>query len=116
MAYTTVLRPIGPTTAITTSTTSSTAVTIQPSGNNQMDYCAFLNTGTTPIAITIVPVVQGTGTAGTTVFPSDSTNNTVILGVSMSTPTVIAVPEVFSLTALGTAAGVLYVTPVGDQS
>lgn len=115
MAYTTVLRPIGPTTAITTSTTSSTAVTIQPSGNNQMDFCAFLNTGSTPIAITIQAVVQGVGTAGTTVFPSDSTNNTVILGVSMSSPMVLSVPEVFSLTALGTAAGVLYVTPVDNQ-
>jgi hypothetical protein len=115
MALTTVIRPIGPTTAITTSTTSSTAVTISPSGNQQMDFCAFLNTGTTPIAITIVPVVEGVGTAGVTTFPSGSSNKTVILGVSMSAPMVVAVPEVFSLTALGTAAGVLYVTPVDNQ-
>jgi hypothetical protein len=115
MALTTVLRPIGPTTAITTSTTSSTAVTISASGNNQMDFCAFLNTGSTPIAITIAAVVDGVGSAGVTAFPSSSTNNTVILGVAMQSPMVIAVPQVFSLTALGTAAGVLYVTPVDNQ-
>ena len=51
MAITTVFRPIGPTTAITTSTSSSSAVTISASGNNQMDFCAFLNTGSTPISI-----------------------------------------------------------------
>lgn len=115
MALTTVFRPIGPTTAITTSTTSSTAVTISSTGNNQMDFCAFLNTGSTPIAITIQAVVDGVGSAGATVFPSGSTNNTVILGIAMQQPMVIAVPEVFSLTAIGTASGVLYVTPVDNQ-
>ena len=38
------IRPIGPTTGITVSGSSSTAVTISASGNNEMDYCAFLNT------------------------------------------------------------------------
>jgi len=117
MAATNVLRPIGPTTYVAVTTSSSTAVTISASGNNQMDYCAFLNTGTTPIAITIVPVVAGTGTAGTTAFPSSlSSANIVVLGVSMQMPMVIAVPPVFSVTALGTASVGLYITPVGDQS
>jgi hypothetical protein len=107
------LRPIGPTTYVAVTTSSSTAVTISASGNNQMDYCAFLNTGTTPIAITIVPVVAGSGTAGTTAFPSSlSSANIVVLGVSMQQPMVIAVPPVFSVTALGTASVGLYMTPV----
>jgi len=117
MAATNVLRPIGPTTYIGVTTSSSTAVTISSSGNNQMDYCAFLNTGTTPIALTIVPVVAGVGSAGTTAFPSNgASGNIVVLGVSMQTPMVIAVPPVFSVTAIGTASVNLYITPVGDQS
>ena len=117
MSNTIVLRPIGPTTYVAVTTTSSTAVTISASGNNQMDYCAFLNTGTTPIAITIVPVVAGTGTAGTTAFPADGASaKVVILGVSMQQPMVIAVPQTFSVTALGLASVGLYITPVGDQS
>ena len=117
MAITNVIRPIGPTTYISVTTSSSTAVTISASGNNQMDYCAFLNTGTTPIALTIVPVIAGSGSAGTTTFPTGgSSGNIVVLGVSMQMPMVIAVPPVFSVTALGTGSGALYITPVGDQS
>lgn len=115
MAQTNVLRPIGPTTGITVSGTSSTAVTISPSGNNQMDFCAFLNTATTPVTINIYPVVGGVGTAGAAVVPSSTPTNTVVLGVSMQMPMVIAVPPVFSVTAIGTS-GTLFVTPVGDQS
>lgn len=81
-----------------------------------MDYCAFLNTGTTPIAITIVPVVAGTGTAGVTAFPADGASaKVVVLGVSMQQPMVLAVPPVFSVTALGTASVGLYITPVSYQ-
>jgi hypothetical protein len=117
MSNTNVLRPIGPTTYVAVTTSSSTAVTISASGNNQMDYCAFLNTGTTPIAITIVPVVAGSGSAGVTAFPADGASaKVVVLGVSMQMPMVIAVPPVFSVTALGTASVGLYITPVGDQS
>jgi hypothetical protein len=115
MAITNVLRPIGPTTAVTVSGTSSTPVTISASGNNQMDFCAFLNTASTPVAITIAPVVNGSGTAGVSVLPSASTNNTIVLGVSMQMPMVVAVPQTFSITAIGTS-GSLYITPVGDQS
>lgn len=117
MSNTTVFRPIGPTTYVAVTTSSSTAVTISASGNNQMDYCAFLNSGTTPIAITIVPVVGGTGTAGVTAFPSSlASANIVVLGSSMQSPMVIAVPQMFSMTALGTASVGLYITPVGNQT
>ena len=115
MAITNVLRPIGPTTAVTVSGTSSTAVTISASGNNQMDYCAFLNTAATPVTINIFPVVGGVGTAGAAVVPSGTPTNTVVLGVAMQMPMVIAVPPVFSITTIGTS-GTLFVTPVGDQS
>ena len=115
MANTNVLRPIGPTTGISVSGSSSTAVTISASGNNQMDYCAFLNVASTPVTINIAPVVNGTGTAGAAVVPSGTPTNTVVLGISMQMPMVIAVPQTFSITTIGTS-GTLYVTPVGDQS
>lgn len=115
MSFTQALRPIGPSTAISVTTSSSTAVTISASGNNQMDWCAFLNTGSTPIAINIAAVIDGVGSAGAAVFPNSSPSNTVILGINMQQPMVIAVPQVFSLTTIGTASGTLYVTPVDSQ-
>jgi hypothetical protein len=115
MATTNVLRPIGPTTGIAVTGSSSTAVTISASGNNQMDYCAFLNTASTPVTINIAPVVGGVGSAGAAVAPTSTPTNTIVLGVSMQMPMVIAVPPVFSITTIGTS-GTLYVTPVGDQS
>lgn len=109
-----VMRPIGPTTYVEVKTDGTAAKTISASGNNEMDYCAFLNTGATPIAITIVPVVGGVGTAGASAFPLDGTSgNVIVLGVSMQTPMIIAVPPIFSFTAIGTGTGNLYVMPVG---
>jgi len=105
------LRPIGPTTGITVGTSSSTAVTISASGNNEMDYCAFLNTASTPVTINIYPVVGGVGTASAAVVPTSTPTNTVVLGISMQMPMVIAVPQTFSITTIGTS-GTLYVTPV----
>ena len=105
------LRPIGPTTGITVSGSSSTAVTISASGNNEMDYCAFLNTASTPVTINIYPVKDGVGSAGAAVAPTSTPTNTVVLGVAMQMPMVIAVPPVFSITTIGTS-GTLYVTPV----
>ena len=116
MANTSVYRFIGPTTAITVSGTSSTAVTITPGGNDQINYCAFLNTASTPVAITISPVVQGVGSAPAAVLPTGgNSSQSFVLGVTMSQPTVIAVPQIFSITAIGTS-GTLYVMTVADQS
>lgn len=116
MANTSAFRFVGPTTAITVSGTSSTAVTITPAGNDQVNYCAFLNTGSSPIAITIEPVVQGVGSAPAAVLPTGgNSSQSFVLGVSMSQPTVIAVPQIFSITAIGTS-GTLYVMPVVDQN
>lgn len=117
MAATQVLRTAGPTTAIAVTTASSTAVTITPAGTTQVSYCGFLNVASTPIAITITPVVDGVGTAVAAAFPTaGSSNNTIVLGVSMSTPMVIAVPPIFQVTAIGTASSTLYVTPMVDQT
>jgi len=117
MANTSVYRFVGPTTAISVSGTSSTAVTITPAGNDQVNYCGFLNTGANPVAVTIAPAPLGSGaTAAAAVLPTGgNSSQSFVLGVAMSQPTVIAVPPVFSITAIGTS-GTLYVMPMADQS
>jgi hypothetical protein len=116
MANVSAYRFVGPTTAITVSGSSSTAVTITPAGNDQVNWCGFLNTASTPVAITITPVVQGTGSAPAAVLPTGgNSSQSFVLGVSMSQPTVIAVPQIFSITTIGTS-GTLYVMPMVDQN
>jgi len=117
MANTSAFRFVGPTTAISVSGTSSTSVTINPNGNDQVNYCGFLNTGANPIAITIAPAIAGTTTtAPAAVLPSGgSSSQSFVLGVTMSQPTVIAVPPSFAITAIGTS-GTLYVMPMVDQN
>jgi len=117
MANTSAYRFVGPTTAITVTTSSSTAVTITPNGNDQVNFCGFLNTGTTPIAVTIAPAVLGTTTtAPAAVLPTGgNTSQSFVLGVSMSSPQVMVVPPIFSVTAIGTA-NTLYVMPMVDQN
>jgi hypothetical protein len=112
MANTSVYRFVGPTTAITVTGTASTAVTITPNGNDQVNYCGFLNTSANPVAITITPT-----SAPAAVLPSGgNTSQSFVLGVTMSQPTVIAVPPIFSITAIGTSGTTLYVMPMADQS
>ena len=115
MANTSVFRPVGPTTAIGVSSTSSTAVTITPNGNDQINYCGFLNTNSFPIAITVTP-----SSAPAAVLPTaGNTSQSWVLGVAMPTPMVIAVPaNSFSVTAIasGSNTGTIYVTPMADQS
>jgi hypothetical protein len=113
MANTSVFRIAGPTTAIAVTTSSSTAVTITPKGNDQINYCGFLNTSTNVIAVTIAPT-----SAGAAVLPTaGNTSNSFILGVSMSTPMVVAVPpDSFSVTTIGSTSSTLYVTPMSDQT
>ena len=117
MANVSAYRFVGPTTAISISGTASTSVTITPNGNDQMNFCGFLNTGSNPIAITISPAIPGTSTtAPAAVLPSGgSSSQSFVLGVSMSQPTVIAVPPSFAITAIGTS-GTLYVLPMVDQN
>jgi len=117
MANVSAYRFVGPTTAIAVTTTSSTSVTITPNGNDQPNFCGFLNVGTTPIAITIASAVAGTTTtAPAAVLPTaGNSSQSFVLGVSMSQPTVLAVPPSFAITAVGTA-NTLYVMPMVDQN
>ena len=113
MSNTSVFRIAGQTTAIAVTTSSSTAVTITPSGNDQINYCGFMNPGTNVIAVTITPT-----SAPAAVLPVAGTpSNSFVLGVSMSAPMVVAVPpNSFSVTTIGTGSSTLYVTPMSDQS
>ena len=117
MANVSAYRFVGPTTAISVSGTSSTSVTITPNGNDQANFCGFLNTGSSPVAITITPAVAGTSTtAPAAVLPSGgNTSQSFVLGVAMSQPTVLAVSPSFAITAIGTS-GTLYVLPMVDQN
>ena len=118
MANTSAFRFVGPTTAITVTGTSSTSVTITPNGNDQVNFCGFLNTSANPVAITIAPAVPGTSTtAAAAVLPTGgNTSQSFVLGVSMNQPTVLAVPPSFAITAIGTTGTTLYVMPMVDQN
>ena len=118
MANVSAYRFVGPTTAIIVTASSSTPVTIVPNGNDQMNFCGFLNTSANPVAITIAPTPLGSSaTAGTAVLPSGgSTSQSFVLGTNMSQPTVIAVPPSFSITTVGTVGTTLYVLPMVDQN
>jgi len=117
MANTSVYRPIGQTYAVAVTTTASSSLSIVPVGNDQINYCAFLNTASTPVAISIAPLNPTSITAPSAVLPTaGNTSTSFVLGISMSQPTVIAVPaNGFNLSAVGTAT-TLYVMPVADQS
>ena len=115
MANTTVFRPIGPTYAANISSTSISALTVTPVGNDQINYCGFLNTNNFPVAVTVAPT-----SAAAAVLPTGgNTSQSFILGVSMAQPMVVAVPSnSFSVTTIagGANTGTVYVTPVGTQS
>lgn len=113
MSNTSVFRIAGQTTAISVTTGSSTAVTITPTGNDQINYAGFLNTSSNVVAVTITPT-----SAPAAVLPVAGTpSNSFVLGVSMSAPMVVAVPpNSFSVTTIGTGSSTLYVTPMSDQS
>ena len=117
MSNTTVIRPVGSTTAIGVSNSSSTAVTISWSNNDQVNFASFLNTNSFPVAVNIAQ-----SSAGAAVLPTAGNSSvSYVLGVSMSQPIVLSVPNQsnsFSVTAIcgGANTGTIYVTPVGDQS
>ena len=112
MANTIVLRPVGPTTYIGVTDTSSTAKTITVVGNDQANFASFLNTGTNPCAVTVAQ----TATAST--YPNTNAGSFVLPG-NMIYPIVLAVPSTsFSVTAIcaATKSTDLFVTPVDNQS
>ena len=115
MSNTVVLRPVGKTYAIDLTSTSSTAVTVAPTGNDQVNYAAFLNPGAKGCAVTIAA-----SSAPAAVLPVDGTpSNSFYLPALMTQPIVLAVPSnYFSVTGIcaATETTTIYVTPVGNQS
>jgi len=114
MANTSVFRVNGPTTVIAVTSASSSALTVTPIGRDQINYAGLLNTNNFPVAVTIAP-----SSAPAATLPTSGTTNSIILGVSMTAPMVVAVPpNSFSITGIttGANAGNIYVTPMADQS
>ena len=118
MANTSVYRLSSLTQAIAVTTASSTAVTVTPFTNDQINYASFLNVGANACAIN----VSNAGTAGAAVFPSGATQGGFVLPPLMETPIVLAIPAAstaapLSVTAItSTSTTTLYVTLVNDQS
>lgn len=115
MSNTTVLRPVGVTVAISVTGTSTIAIPIVASTNDQVNYASFINTGATYVAVSI-----GDANVGAAVLPvSGSTTGNFVLPASMTVPIVLAVPaSPYYVRMIGSGSGpsIVYVTPVGDQS
>ena len=115
MANTLVIRTAGVTTAISVAASSTSATLITANTNDQVNYCSFLNTGATQVAVNV-----GDANVGAAVLPvSASTTGNFVLPASMTTPIVLAVPACpFYVRMIGSASGpsIVYVTPAGDQS
>lgn len=115
MANTSVVRTAGVTTAISVADTSTSAVQIDDNTNDQVNYCSFLNTGATRVAVSV-----GDANVAAAVLPvSGSATGNFVLPASMTTPIVLAVPTTpFYVRMIGSAAGpsIVYVTPTADQS
>lgn len=114
MAFTPAYSVVGPTVALSVANTSHAAVTVSAATNNeQMNYAAFLNTGTT-----VVQVIVSSVSAPAAVLATDGTPaNGFVLPASMTAPMVVRVPAgSFSTTMIGSAAGpsVVYVTPLSN--
>lgn len=114
MANSVAFRPVGPSHAISVGTgTGATATTITPNGNDQVNFAGFLNTNNFPVTITIAPTAAPTAVAPTAGSPT----NTVVLGISMQSPMVIAVPaNSFSVAGVAGSSGTIYVTPLVAQN
>ena len=115
MSNTTVLRPVGVTTAISVAASSTTATQIKANTNDQVNYASFINTGATSVAVSL-----GDANVAAAVLPvSGSTTGNFVLPASMTVPIVLAVPaSPYYVRMIGSAAGpsIVYVTPVGDQT
>ena len=115
MSNTTVLRPVGVTTAISVTASSTTATQIKASTNDQVNYASFINTGSTYVAVSL-----GDANVAAAVLPvSGTTTGNFVLPASMTVPIVLAVPaSPYYVRLIGSGAGpsIVYITPVGDQS
>jgi len=108
-----IVRPIGPTVALSVVATSHAAVALTVSGNEYMSFASFLNPGALPVSVKVTP----TGVAAT--LAVDGTPGDYVLPAAMSFPVVLPIPSLTpQVTAIATGAGptIIYVTPVGIQS
>ena len=116
MAGSTVQRNAGQTTALSVTSTSHASTLIDDTTNDQINYASLLNTGASPIAVKF----SSFSPCPAAVFPVDgSTLGDFVLPAGMSSPLILATPTTpFYMTAISNSgtAGILYVTPVGDQS
>ena len=114
MANTSVLRVVGKTTAISVTASSTSATIVEDQTNDQVNFAAFLNTGSVAVAVKL-----GDANVGAAVLPVSGTPGDFLLPAGMTSPIVLACPTVpFYVRMIGAAAGpsLVYVTPVGDQS
>ena len=121
MSATIVIRPVGPTYALSVAATKHADVAITPSCQDQWNYLAVTNVGTTDVCVVLS---QGGVATPSVVFPVDGTPtvpNSFVIPHGMSGATVLAAPTNgmgCNISAIGSGAGpsIIYVTPVGDQS
>jgi len=113
MASSTVQRNSGKTYALSVTSSSHAAVLISGNTNDQINFASFINTGTSAIAVKF-----GTTDPGAAVLPTDGTPADYVLPAGMTSPLILATPAApFYITAISASAtGLLYVTPVADQS
>jgi len=115
MAGSTVQRNSGQTVALSVTSTAHSSTLIAGYTNDQINYSSFLNTGAAPMAIKF----SNASPCPAPTFPTDGTNGDYVLPAGMTSPLILATPAApFYMTAVSNSgtAGLLYVTPVGDQS
>lgn len=117
MANTSVLRLGGPTLGLSVGVTAHAPVVIRASYNDQMNYVSCLNTGSGNVAIRFSTIQSDTAA-----LPADGTYGDFVLPAVMESPIVLACPPISTafpvyVTAIGsTAANLVYVAPLVDQS
>ena len=113
MASTSIMRPIGPTQALSVTNTIHSAVPLTLWTNDQCNFMAALNVGSVSVAYKVTQ----SGVAA--VLPVDGTQGDFVLPPLMEFPIIISIPALTpTITAIASAVGptMCYFTPVGDQS
>lgn len=115
MSISNVIRPVGQTIGLSVGATATTATLVNDATNDQVNYVALLNTGSTNVAVTF----GQTSSLADPVLPSGATLGDFVLPPLMTQPIIVACPTVpFYLKAIGSGAGpsLVYITPVDSQS
>jgi hypothetical protein len=114
MAGSTVQRNAGQTYALALTTAAHSAVQINDTTNDQVNYTSFLNIGGNACAIRWNQTNSGLSTVA---IPSDGNGGDYVLPPNMTTPLILATPTTpYYLSAIGAGSTTLYVTPAADQS